>query len=72
MLISLTTFSAYLVPSRSSVNCIHFLPLILTNENPVNKIWLLVVELMLLGNQTQTGITCDQGTPDHRLKQAFV
>lgn len=35
---SLTTFRAYLVPSRSSVNCMHFLPLILTNENPENKI----------------------------------
>ena len=56
IIISLTTFSAYLVPSRSSVNCIHFLPLTLTNENSVNKIWLLGVELMLLGNQTQGGI----------------
>ena len=38
------------------MNCIHFLPLTLTNGNSVNKIWLLGVELMLLGNQTQRGI----------------
>ena len=56
---------------RSSVNCIHFLPFILTNENSVNKIRSLGVNLMLLGNQTQTGITCDQGTLDGRLKQVF-
>ena len=56
---------------RSSVNCIHFLPFILTNENSVNKIRSLGVNLMLLGNQTQTGITCDQGTLDSRLKQVF-
>lgn len=35
------TFSAYLVPFLSSVNCIHFLSLILTSRNPANKIRLL-------------------------------